>query len=174
LSLYADDSALIASGKCPSQLSAFLSSQLESCSKWLVDNRLSLHLGKTESVLFGTKRRLKRVGEFRVMCGDTVVKRSHSVKYLGVQLDESLDGKGHAISVINKVAARISFLYRNSLLLDFKSRKTLCAALVQPYFEYCCSSWYSGLSVALKGKLDILQRRMIRFVFNFDARTHVD
>ena len=24
------------------------------CKKWLIDNRLSLHIGKTESILFGT------------------------------------------------------------------------------------------------------------------------
>ena len=58
LSLYADDSALVAAGKSVSDLSRFLSSELESCKNWMVDNRLSLHVGKTESILFGTSRML--------------------------------------------------------------------------------------------------------------------
>ena len=33
---------------------------MESCSEGLVDNKLSLRLGKTECVLFGPKRKLKK------------------------------------------------------------------------------------------------------------------
>ena len=66
LSLYADDSALFFAGSNPQAIAERLSNELASCHKWLVDNRLSLHIGKTECLLFGTKRRLKRVGEFSV------------------------------------------------------------------------------------------------------------
>ena len=58
LLLYADDSALIASGKNVADIESTLSSELEYVSNWLIDNKLSLHLGKTQSILFGTKRRL--------------------------------------------------------------------------------------------------------------------
>lgn len=34
---------------------------LKSCKDWLVDNNLSLHLGKTESILFGPKIKLYNV-----------------------------------------------------------------------------------------------------------------
>ena len=57
LLLYADDSALVISGKNLVTIERQLSLQLESVSDWLVDNRLSLHLGKTESILFGTKKK---------------------------------------------------------------------------------------------------------------------
>ena len=43
---------------------------MESCSTWLVDNKLSLHLGKTECMIFGSKWKLKRVHFFSVRCGD--------------------------------------------------------------------------------------------------------
>ena len=54
LSLYADDSALIASGKSARKLSGFLSLELESCHKWMIDNELSLHVRKTETIIFGS------------------------------------------------------------------------------------------------------------------------
>ena len=50
LSLYADDSALVFSHPDPKVVSEFLSEELETCRKWLIDNRLSLHLGKTECI----------------------------------------------------------------------------------------------------------------------------
>ncbi|CAL4126167.1 unnamed protein product, partial [Meganyctiphanes norvegica] len=55
LLLYADDSALIVSGSDPRAIASLLSKELESCRQWLMDNKLSLHLGKTESILFGPK-----------------------------------------------------------------------------------------------------------------------
>ena len=45
--------------------------------------------------------------------------------------------------------------------------------LIQPFFDYCCSSWYSGVNTKLKDRLDALQRKMIRFVFRLDSRDSV-
>ena len=56
LLLYADDSALLVSDKIPQYVADKPSKELESCRQWLVDNKLSLHLGKTEYVLFGSKK----------------------------------------------------------------------------------------------------------------------
>ena len=67
LSLYADDSALLFSHRDARAIADRLSFELSSCKRWLVDNRLSLHVGKTESLLFGSKRRLKGI-DFRVLC----------------------------------------------------------------------------------------------------------
>ena len=39
--------------------------------------------------------------------------------------------------------------------------------------NYCSSSWYSGLTAKLRRKLDVLQRRMVRFIFSLPPRTHV-
>ena len=37
-------------------------------SDWLVDNKLSLHLRKTESIIFGSQKRLKKKKELNVVC----------------------------------------------------------------------------------------------------------
>merc|ERR1712033_103466 len=47
LLLYADDSTLIISGSDPKVIADTLSFELSSCRQWLIDNKLSLHLGKT-------------------------------------------------------------------------------------------------------------------------------
>ena len=59
-------------------------------------------------------------------------------------------------------------------MLDINTRKILCTALVQPLLDYCCSSWYSGLSRTLQERLNVIQRRMVRFIFSYDLRHHVD
>ena len=130
-------------------------------------------MGKTETLLFGTKRRLKGV-DFRVECDGIPVERKFHVKYLGVLLDANLNSSVHVGTLMKVCAGRLSFLYRQSSLLDKKCRQTLCSALIQPYLDYCCSSWYGGLSVALKERLSVIQRKMIRFINSMDNRAHVD
>ena len=59
LLLYADDSALFVSGSNPQEIADILSEELESCKKWLMDNKLSFHLVKTISILFGSERKFR-------------------------------------------------------------------------------------------------------------------
>ena len=58
LLLYADDSALLVSGKDVLEIERILSVELGAVNEWLCENRLSLHLGKTQSILFGSKKRI--------------------------------------------------------------------------------------------------------------------
>ena len=83
LLLYADDSALIVSGKSITQIEKQLSAELLSLSYWLCDNKLSLHLCKTESILFGNKSKLLKCSSLRATCGETEISPTTSVKYLG-------------------------------------------------------------------------------------------
>ena len=53
LLLYADDSVLIVSDRQPNVISNKLSRELSSCNQWVIDNKLSLHVGKTECIIFG-------------------------------------------------------------------------------------------------------------------------
>jgi hypothetical protein len=131
----------------------FFSAQLSACKTRLLDNRLSLHLGKT--ILFGSKRGLKTVADFSITCGDKIVKRVKCVKYLGVFLNDTLSDAEQASQVLRKVYARLVFLYRYIGVLNQKTRTTLCTALIQPHLDYCAVSWYSSIGASLKKKVDI-------------------
>ena len=122
LLLYADDSAILYSHKDPKVISRKLSSELESCSKWLVDNKLSLHLGKTECILFGSRRKLRKNYNFEIECNGHTIKAQSSVKYLGVNLDNFLSGEAIANSIIGKVNSRLKFLYRQCSYFDENTR----------------------------------------------------
>ena len=110
LLLYADDSALMVSGSDPKQIEDTLSNELKSCRQWLIDNKLSLNLGTKEAILFGTKRRLRKVESFEVMCDGNIIQNVKSVKYLGLQLDEDLAGEIIVKEITKKVNSRLRFL----------------------------------------------------------------
>ena len=173
LLLYADDSTILFSRKDPDQIANKLGKVLESCSEWLVDNKLSLHLGKTECILFGSKRKLRKVKDFHIVCNDHTIDSTTSVKYLGLNIDNILSGEIVVNSIISKVNARLKFLYRQSNCLSAKTRKNLCSALILCHFDYSCSSWYAGLNKGLKRKLQIAQNKVIRFINQLEPRTRI-
>ena len=173
LLLYADDSTLIISGSDPKVIADTLSFELNSCRQWLMDNKLSLHLGKTESILFGSKRKLKKVTSFEVKCNNEVIQNVNSVKYLGLQIDNDLAGDNIVKGIIKKANSRLKFLYRHKDMLSFNCKKTLCSALIQCHFDYACSSWYPGIRKELTKKLQVMQNKIIRFISDLDSRAHI-
>ena len=163
LSLYADDSALIFSGKNASQIANFLSQELSLCKKWLIDNRLSLHVGKTESILFGSGRRIRAAGDFTVTCDGEEVQRVMSIVYLGVTLYQYLNVDEFVVKVCKRANNKLSLIHRYSSLLDVQTRKMLCNSLVLSNLTYCISAWYPGLGAGLRDRLNVVQRKMVRF-----------
>ncbi len=80
LLLYADDSVLLVSGKNLKDISNTLTKNLQSCGEWLVDNKLSLHIGKTEVILCGSKRKLKNAQGFEMKCSGISIQSVSVVK----------------------------------------------------------------------------------------------
>ena len=121
--LYADDSVILYSHKDPKVISEKLGFELEMCSKWLIDNKLSLHMGKAECILFGSKR---KVSDFSIECNGHTIKAQRSVKYLVLNLDDQLSGEAIVNSIVRKVNGRLKFLYRQCSFLEEKLRKSIC------------------------------------------------
>ena len=173
LLLYADDSVLIVSHKDPEVVANRLGKELETCNTWMINNKLSLHLGKTETMLVGSKKKLEKVHNFKITCLGQTIEGVKSVKYLGVFLDRCASGELNCQLVIKRINARLKFMYRQAKDLNQKVKKTLCSALIQPHFDYACSSWYSGVGSKSKKQLQICQNKIIRFIMGVGPRTHI-
>ena len=87
LYLYADDSVIISSDTNPDVIARDLSLDLESCNNWLINNKLSLHVGKTELILFGSRKQLKQAANFHVSNNGYEIQPVSSLKYLGVLIN---------------------------------------------------------------------------------------
>ena len=91
-------------------------------------------------------------------------------KYLGVQVDNSLDWKEHIKAVFSKVSRAIGFLKHARNILPMASLKTLHSGIVEPHFRYCCSVW-GCCGTTDVNQLQKLQNRAARIVTNgsFDS-----
>ena len=57
-----------------------LEKQMSEISKWLQANRLSLHLGKTESILFSSVCKLKKASKMKISYNNIDIEAKSSVK----------------------------------------------------------------------------------------------
>lgn len=89
-----------------------LSLELLNLNAWLIDNKLSLHLGKTESIIFGSRQNFKKSLGFSVVVGYFKIAAKEVVTYLGCIMDNKLPGEVMAQRVISKVSQRTKFLAR--------------------------------------------------------------
>jgi hypothetical protein len=121
-------------------------------------------------MLSGPPRKLKNVIDFKIVYNGHVIKGSESVKYLGNCIDKFLICENSVLSIIQKVNARLIFLYRNASCLTTQTRKILCSALIQCYFDYACSSWYCGINKQLRHKLQVTQNIVVRFILKLGPR----
>ena len=173
LVLYADDSIILYSDKDHKVIEKKLSDELKAVNQWLIENKLSLHPGKCESILFASKRKINQIPSFSIKFNNIDIVGKSSLKYLGSIIENDLSGKESVDNIIKKANGRLKFLYRHKNVLSRETRKILSMALVQSHIDYACMSWYFNLTDVLQSKLQVLQNKMIRFILGLGNREHV-
>jgi len=87
LLLYANDSALIVPGNNTKEIQQELSNELESIRECLIDNKLSLYLGKTQSILFASKGNLHKINSIQVQFTGSVLSFTQMRNSMGPKMD---------------------------------------------------------------------------------------
>ena len=175
LLLYADDSCIFFQHKDVNTIQTQLNEDFSNLCDWFVDNKLSIHFGdeKTKSILFASKWKVKKASKLEISYKSIDIKQHSKVTYLGCIIDETLSGESMALNVINKISSKIKFLYRKNRFLTPGLRRLLCNSLIQPHFDYACSSWYPFLTQNLKNKIQVMQNKCIRFCLQLDNMSHI-
>ena len=81
------------------------------------------------------------------------IKQHNAVEYIGCQRDSKLSDEALASKILGKINAKLKSFYQKSRYLTPALRILLCNALIQPYFDCGCSSWFPLLKKNLKIKL---------------------
>ena len=162
--LYADATCIFYQHEEVKKIENVLNKEFSSLCQWFIDSKLSIHFGedKTKSILFSKTRDLK---EINISFGGHSIKQHKTAEYLGCQLDSKLRREAMASKVLKKINAKLKFLYRQRKYLTLVYRRPLCNALIQPHFDYGCSSWFP---------LQKAQNKCIRFCLNLPPRSHIN
>ena len=171
--IYADDTILITSNQDLKAVKDELGDELQKCYRWLTDNKLSMHKGKTEALVITSKKKQHKTQNFTISIGNYTTNSSKEVKYLGLTINNSLSGDEIVNSIVSKTTNRLKFLYRHRELLNSETRKLLAKSLIFCHFDYAIAAWYMSLSLANKKRLQVAQNKAVRFMLNLGSRVHI-
>ena len=156
---YADDIAIIVTGKFTSTVKELMQKALGKVERWCRTHSLSVNPDKTEVVAFTNRRNVDLRG---LTFYGRELEPSKSVKYLGVTLDYRLNWKQHVSEVVRKAtvclwACRRTVGYNWGL----KPRIVhwLYTAVIRPMITYGVLVWWPATrKVSYKRQLSKLQR----------------
>ena len=126
--LFADDTNLTASGDSINDAEFAVNSDLVNLRNWLIANKLSLNVAKTEFMLIGSKRMIKE-SHPNIFVENKQIKQVYKCKTLGIIVDQHLSCK--------KITAGISALRRIKPFVDKDTLISIYNAIVRPHFDYC-------------------------------------
>ena len=165
--LFADDTNLTASANSMTDLETAVNSDLENLRKWLIANKLSLNVAKTEFMLIGSKPMIKNISDScpNVYIENIQIKQVHECKTLGVTIDQHLSWKSNTENICKKVTAGISAIRRIKPFVDQDTLILIYNTIVRPYFDYCCEVW-DVFGETQSKRLQKLQNRAARIILN--------
>ncbi|XP_048580104.1 uncharacterized protein LOC116603374 isoform X1 [Nematostella vectensis] len=164
--LFADDTNLTASGSTVGEVELAMNSDLEQVKEWLLANKLSLNVAKTEFLLIGSHHKLRTLPcKPSISIDNKELKQVQQSRVLGVEIDEHLNWDQHIDSLAKKVSSGIGAMKRIS---EFANQNTLVSiynAIIQPHLNYCSEVW-DTLGQCNTIRLQKLQNRAARVITN--------
>ena len=121
--LFADDTALFASSNNYVSLKKIINVEVKKIENWLLENKLSLNLKKSYTIIFGEKR--KKNKPISIFINNTKISNQNTVKYLGVTIDKHLKWKPHIDELTSNVSKSKTYDKTHRGFLQIISNKRL-------------------------------------------------
>ena len=173
--MYADDTNITVSDKSLTKVINSTNKDLANIKQWLLANKLSLNVAKTEHMFIGSDDNLNKIRDASLIHIDGLaIKKVSSAKCLGVKIDERLTWDEHTDYVCKKVSQAISGLKQVRRFISQNTAVTIFNSLIQPIFDYCDVVW-DNLSVTQATRLQKLKNRAGRIIKQqgYETRSHV-
>ena len=167
--IFADDTTIFITGKNLRFLFRKLNEDLKRLSNWFDSNSLTLNSEKSNYILFRTKNK-KIDYNGKVTIDGNEISRVSNTKFLGVFLDEHLDWNIHVKTLLNKLAVGNYSLNMSKNMLSTYTKRLLYMSNVQSHINYAISSWGPMLTKANLKKIQVMQNKAIRALFNLKTR----
>ena len=155
---FADDTTLFLTGENLDDLCGVVNDELGRVDEWLITNKLSLNVNKTNSIIFSNYTISDNV---LIKIRDVPISRVHSTKFLGIIIDDRLTFSKHVDNVCSKISKSIGIMYRLSSIVPAPVLLNVYYALVHSNLIYGISSWGGSAQIHLN-RVRVLQRRAVR------------
>ena len=106
--MFADGTNLSYATDSLGELESVINSELESLKTWLVTNKLSLNIAKTEFMTIGSRQRIGVTHHnMTIKLDGSEINKVETVKSLGVHIDKHLSWSVHIEKLTKKIASAI-------------------------------------------------------------------
>ena len=160
--LFADDTVVYTAGKTIEEIERKLNSDLKNVADYLAENELIINLkkGKTESMLFGTAKRLSiNHPELKLNYKGVNINSTTEYKYLGTVLDKTLSMNTNFNLTYKKASSKLRLLNALKRHLTIKAVEKVYKSMILPCILFNCSMQLN-LNDSKQQKLSSLDRRV--------------
>jgi hypothetical protein len=165
VSMYADDTAVYVHDKDIDNVVSMLNDDLANVCNWLARNKLSLNVLKTEVMFMSTHQKLSVLSDSNldVKMNESILKRVHSCKHLGVMIDDTLSWVDHVDYIRKKVQPGIFMLKKSKCYLPTHLLNMLYRSTIESHFDYCDVVW-GTVCQTQSNRLQVLQNRAAKIL----------
>ena len=170
---FADDTNLLITDKNINSIQNKLNKDLKGLYKWLLANKISLNAAKTELVIFRKPSWPRPITNIKI--AGVRISPSPSTKYLGIHLDEFLNGSAHCNKLSTSLRRANGMLAKSRHYLKHcpEHLRTVYHSIFSSHMIYGCLSWFNTNNQYTK-KIQVLQNNALRLISFADSfRDHI-
>ena len=164
LRLFADDSNIFVTAQTADELKENMIAALQGLFHWFGANKLTINVDKTAYTIF-TKHKQIPSNLNNVKIGQHTIKRVHSVKYLGIILDDKLNWKDHIeelMKSLNKITKAFQIIKN---YIPTKNKIVLYHAHIYSRIQYGIEV-YSSAKEGLIKRVQVKQNKALKILYN--------
>ena len=166
--LFADDTNIFYEADSLIKLQQVINKELKELRTWLIVNRLSLNIDKTNFIIFHPYNKPINQNITIKLHKNALIEKDH-IKYLGIMIDSTLTWQTQIDKLSSKISSVTGILYKIRPFINIKLMKTLYYSLVYPHLIYAIEIWGSA-DITYLNRIFILQKRIIRLITYSDKR----
>ena len=136
--------------------------------RWLDANKLSLNISKTNFIILYSSVSSVPTN-ISIKIGKKRVSRVKYIKFLGVLLDEHLDGKYHIAELSKKLAKTCGIFFKVRYLLPTATLITLYNTLFMSFLQYGIVAWGQTFDSYVEPLIKLQKEQSERFHTNLSS-----
>ena len=141
--------------------------------EWMRSNKLKLNCDKTEFLIFGSKRNLKKCNAQSInICGETVFK-TPCARNLGVMMDKKLSMLPHVNHVVKTCRFHLRALWKIRKFLCEDTTKSMVHAVIISKLDYCNGILFN-LPDCVTRKLQLIMNEAARLITHTPRTEHIE
>lgn len=170
--LFADDSTLYMSHRDLRFLINTVNSELNNVNDWVIANKLTINLEKTNYITFH-RNLIKPANLEPIKLSTAILREVDSVKFLGVMVDRQLSWLPHIQYIQKKINKQCGILYLTRNSFNTGALIQLYYSLIYPFLSYCHTIWGTTGKTKLK-PLFLSQKKIMRTIAGATRYAHTN